>query len=182
MIDKGRAFSTIKVYLAAISACHVGFGRDTAGRHPLVRRFMKVARRRLFVPKPLFPSWDLSLVLDALCQQPFEPLGEIDMKLLSLKTALLLALSTAKRVCLIPNPSFMPKVMNPSYHCAPIELRAFHPPPFSSSEEQRLNSLCPLGWELGLYRISTKEGLGSGALMHGLTWASARGLGQSGAS
>ncbi|KAK0150714.1 hypothetical protein N1851_008184 [Merluccius polli] len=66
MIDKGRAFSTIKVYLAAISACHVGFERDTAGRHPLVRHFMKGARRRLFVSKPLFPSWDLSLVLDAL--------------------------------------------------------------------------------------------------------------------
>ncbi|KAK0152758.1 Extracellular matrix protein FRAS1 [Merluccius polli] len=70
MIDKGRAFSTIKVYLAAISACHVGFGRDTAGWHPLVRRFMKGARRRLFVSKPLFPSWDLSSVLDVLCQQP----------------------------------------------------------------------------------------------------------------
>ena len=166
LIDKGRAFSTIKVYLAAISACHVGFGRDTVGQHPLVCRFMKGARRRLLVPKTLFPSWDLSLVLDALCQHPFEPLNVIDIKLLSLKTALLLALSSAKRVgeiralsvhpsclqfapgsnkvCLIPNPSFMPKVIDPSYHCAPIELMAFHPPPFSSPEEQRLNSLCPV--------------------------------------
>lgn len=25
LIDKGRTFSTIKVYLAAIAACHVGF-------------------------------------------------------------------------------------------------------------------------------------------------------------
>ncbi len=100
-------------------------------------------------PNPFSQSYDLSLVLDALCQQPFEPLGVIDMKLLSFKTALLLALSSAKwvgemqalsvhpsclqfapgfnKVCLIPNRSFMPKVINPSYHCTPIELMAFIP-------------------------------------------------------
>ncbi len=35
-LNKGRAFSTIKVYLSAISACHVGFNADTIGQHPLV--------------------------------------------------------------------------------------------------------------------------------------------------
>lgn len=94
MIDKGKAFSIIKVYLANISACHIGFGRDYMGQNLLVCRFMKGAHLRLFVSKPPFPSWDLSQVLNALCQQPSEPLSENDMKLLSLKTALLLALST----------------------------------------------------------------------------------------
>ncbi|XDV45836.1 hypothetical protein PO909_013859 [Leuciscus waleckii] len=39
------------------------------------------------------PEWDLSMVLEALSQYPFEPL-----KLLSFKAALLLALASAKRV------------------------------------------------------------------------------------
>ncbi len=70
------SFSTIKVYLAAISACHVGFGGSTVGRHPLIRRFMKGARRSLPVIKRTVPEWDLSMVLEALFQYPFEPPGK----------------------------------------------------------------------------------------------------------
>ena len=36
LIDKGKAFSTVMVYLAANAACHMGFGGKTAGQHPLV--------------------------------------------------------------------------------------------------------------------------------------------------
>ncbi|KAL7864410.1 hypothetical protein AOLI_G00158300 [Acnodon oligacanthus] len=72
MLDKGKAFSTIKVYLAAISACYMGFGDKPVGQHPLVCRFMKGARRKRPVSRPLIPPWDL--VLDALCSHPFEPL------------------------------------------------------------------------------------------------------------
>ena len=36
LFDKGRAFSTLKVYLAAISACHLGINGKTVGQHPLV--------------------------------------------------------------------------------------------------------------------------------------------------
>nr|XP_054591823.1 uncharacterized protein LOC129156244 [Nothobranchius furzeri] len=166
LMDKGKAFSTIKVYLAAISACHVGFGDKPVGQHPLVSRFMKGARRKLPVFRPLVPLWDLSLVLEALCHHPFEPVDGAGLKFLSLKTALLLALTTAKRVsdlqawsvspsclrwapgytkvCLRPNPAFVPKVMESSYSCSPVELLAFHPPPFSSAEEQKLNCLCPV--------------------------------------
>ncbi len=43
LLNNGRAFSTIKVYLAAISACHVGV---SVGRHPLICRFMKGVRCR----------------------------------------------------------------------------------------------------------------------------------------
>lgn len=45
LVDKGKAFSTIKVHLAAISACHVGFGDKLVGQHPLVYNLMKGARR-----------------------------------------------------------------------------------------------------------------------------------------
>ena len=44
LLDKGRAFPTVKLYLAAISACHI-FGDKTAGQHPIVCQFMKGARR-----------------------------------------------------------------------------------------------------------------------------------------
>lgn len=65
LVDKRKAFSTIKVYLAAISACHVGFGDKPVGQHPLVCRFMKGARRKLPV-RPLVPLWGVGVVLDAL--------------------------------------------------------------------------------------------------------------------
>ncbi|GAA6095931.1 uncharacterized protein LOC125138511, partial [Tachysurus ichikawai] len=165
LIDRGRSFSTIKVYLAAIAACHVGFGDATVGQHPLIRRFMKGARRALPVSRSVVPGWDLSMVLEVLAQQAFEPLGDVSLRLLSFKTALLLALASAKRVgdlhalsvhssctqfsltgdkvLLRPNPAFVPKCL-PAFTLGAIELSAFHPPPFSSAEDQRLNALCPV--------------------------------------
>ena len=165
LMEKGRSFSTIKVYLAAISACHVGFEGSSVGQHPLIRRFMKGARRSLPVTRRFVPEWDLSMVLEALSLHPFEPLGSISLKLLSLKTALLLALASAKRVSelhalsvhsscakfslsgdkvsLKPNPAFMPKCF-PAFTSEVLELSAFHPPPFASPEDQRLNALCPV--------------------------------------
>ncbi|KAI2662618.1 hypothetical protein H4Q32_001518 [Labeo rohita] len=88
LLNNRRAFSTIKVYLAAISACHVGFEGVSVGRHPLIGRFMKGVRRLRPVSKRLVPSWDLSMVLNALTQAPFEPLESVHIKLLSLKTKL----------------------------------------------------------------------------------------------
>ena len=162
LIDKGRTFATLKVYLAAISACHIGFDGKSVWAHPLVSRFMKGAMSKLRVQKSPVPSWDLALVLDSLTGAPFEPMGQVDMKFVSLKVALLLALVTTKRVSdlhalsvdadcthfsegkvtIKPNPFFVPK--NPGAPCAPVVLREFHPPPFDSPEECRLHSLCPV--------------------------------------
>ncbi len=82
--------------------------------------------------------------------------------ILSFKTALLLALASAKcvsdlhafsvhsaclqfmsgdaGVVLKPNPAFMPKIVKA---IIPLELRAFYPPTFASSEQQKWNALCP---------------------------------------
>lgn len=166
LLDKGLAFSTVKVYLAAISACHIGFGDKTVGQHPLVCQFMKGARRLRPVSRSLTAPWDLPVVLDALSQPPFEPLQEAELKVLSFKTALLLALVSAKRVSdiqalsvnpscmqfvmgdsrvlLKPNPAFVPKVFNPARPYRPVELSAFYPPPFSTEEHERLHALCPV--------------------------------------
>ena len=163
LLDRGRAFSTVKVYLAAISACHIGFGDKPVGQHPLVRQFMKGANHLRPVSKSLVPSWDLALVLDSLSRPPFEPLEGLELKLLSLKTALLLALVTAKRVSDIhalstsaecmrfngcarvvmkTNPAFLPK--NRLATPVPVELAAFCPPPFASEEDRRRHNLCPV--------------------------------------
>ncbi|XP_059182347.1 uncharacterized protein LOC131961092 [Centropristis striata] len=159
LIDNRKAFSTVKVYLAAIAACHVGFGRLTVGQHPLVCRFMKGARRLLPVSRPLVPPWDLAVVLEGLKGPPFEPLEGADLKHVSLKAVLLLALASAKRVSdihalsvhpsctqffpgdvrmtLRPNPAFVPKVVG---SCSPIDLVAFA----ASSGELRSHALCPV--------------------------------------
>ncbi len=97
LLDRGLFFSEIKVYLAAISACHVGFGDVTPGAHLLAMRFLKGVRQLRPVVKSSVPSWDLVLVLEALFGSPFEPIQSADMKFLSNKTALLLALTSAKR-------------------------------------------------------------------------------------
>lgn len=96
------------------------------------------------------PSWDLPTVLKAFSQAPFETLEQVDMNMVSLKTALLMALTSAKRVMhalsvnkacvqvapdglsvqLHPNSAFFfPKVVGP---CICIEQKAFNPLLFTS--------------------------------------------------
>ena len=137
---------------ADLYLCHIGFGNDTAWKHPLVRRYMAGAARLLQVPKSMVPAWDLALVLDSLSRPPFEPLDTVDLRFLSLKTALLLALVSAKRVSdihafsvseectrfsedrtrvvLRTNLAFVPK--NQLTTCVPVDLVEFCPPPFAS--------------------------------------------------
>lgn len=122
---------------------------------------MKGTRRILPLSRLLSPSWDLDLVLDALSRAPFKPLDMIDTKLLLFKTALLLALASAKRVSEIhalsvnpacmqfipgdawvlfkPNPTFMPNIIN---LIVSLELKAFCL--FASSDQKKLNTLCPV--------------------------------------
>ena len=164
LLDKGLTYSTIKVYIAAISACHVGYDGKPVGEHPLVPPFRKGVKRATATDKPLFPLWELAVVLEGLCKPPFEPLESADIKALSLKTVLLVALTTTKRVSdiqalstdkdcmrfssdgktvwLKPNLKFVTK--NLRVPELPVKLVAFHPPPFLTDEDKRLHSLCPV--------------------------------------
>ena len=173
-LDRGLGLSSVKVNLAAISAYHLGVNDGPVSEHPLVRQFMKGVLHLRPVVRSLVPSWDLTVVLDALTKEPFEPLEAVDLKFLSLKTTLLVALTTAKRssdihalsvsgscmrfsgnntrVTIRPNLSFMPKTFPAGRD--PVELTAFHPPPFASEEDKRLHCLCPVR-ALRLYRDRT---------------------------
>lgn len=112
MVEKGRAFSTIKVYLSAIStisACYLGFGRDSVSQHLLKNLFKGTHWRLFFQITPPFLGPTVSLVLYTLCEQPFKPLGQIDPK-------------NAKS--------------------DKTQFIGQHPSPFSSNEDQRLSTLC----------------------------------------
>ncbi len=97
---------------------------------------------------------------------PFEPLESASEQILTLKVTLLLALTSLKRVgdlqafsvsetcmdfapglvkvTLLPRPGYIPKVLSTSFQSQVVTLHSFHPPPFASSEDERLHLLCPV--------------------------------------
>lgn len=109
------------------------------------------------------PTWDLAVVLEALCKPLFEPIEEISDRHLSLKTTFLLAITSLKRVgdlqalsvapsyldfapglakaFLYPRAGYTPKV--PTTAPRPVVLQAFHPPPFRDSDQVKL-TVCVL--------------------------------------
>ncbi len=130
-LERRLSPSTLKVYVAAIAAHHDAVNGKSMGKHDLVIRFLRGARR-LNPPRPhLVPSWDLPSVLTALKENPFEPLQSVEFKFLSLKTVLLAALATVKRVgdlqafsfddsCLEFGPGNSHVVLRPRPGCVPM--------------------------------------------------------------
>ncbi len=134
------------MYVAAIAAHHNAVDGKSVGKHDLVIRFLRGARR-LNPPRPhLVPTWDLPSVLSALRGGPFEPLQSVELKFLSLKTVLLAALATVKRVgdlqafsvddsclefgpgnshvVLRPRPGYVPKVPTTPFRDQVVNLQA----------------------------------------------------------
>ena len=154
-MDRGLAHSTVKVYAAAISSCHEGFGGRSAFSQTLMSQFLQGVRRLRPVVHASTPQWDLPLVLEALVSEPFEPLELSSLKALLWKTALLLALTSAKRLseltsllvhlsCLLirgdqsgatlrPNPFFVPKSLRSAFRSRAIQLGSFSLPPHSGA-------------------------------------------------
>ncbi len=136
--------------MAAIAAYHAPLAGQSVGKDPLVTRFLRGVMRLRPQVRSRVPPWDLTVVLDALCRPPFEPIEEISDRLLTLKTVFLLAISSLKRVgdlqalsvapsylnfapglakvFLYPRAGYVPKV--PSSTPRPVVLQAFCPPPF----------------------------------------------------
>lgn len=63
LIDGGKTFSMITVYVAAV-ACHTGFGDKTASQRALVCQFMRGACRHLSNFRPLTPLLDRGVFLE----------------------------------------------------------------------------------------------------------------------
>ncbi|KAK7915521.1 hypothetical protein WMY93_011282 [Mugilogobius chulae] len=154
------------VFASAIVTGHRGFAGYTARTHPLVKRFLRGALRSRPPLRRAPPCWELQVVLDGLSGPPFEPLERAVMDCLSIKTAILLALASAKRAgdlcalsvhptCLSfgaedgllelwPNPAFLPKVVTSAFRSRVIRIRPFFPPPHSSELDARRHFLCPV--------------------------------------
>ncbi|XP_069820445.1 uncharacterized protein [Dendropsophus ebraccatus] len=86
--------STLKVQVSALSS----FLNFKLADNTLVKRFITAASRLNPPKKILVPQWDLNLVLAALTVTPFEPIDDISIKMLTIKMAFLLAITTARRV------------------------------------------------------------------------------------
>ncbi len=71
------------------AAHHDAVDGQSLGKHDLSVRFLKGARKMNPSRSPLVPSWDLFIVLAGLQMGPFEPLDSVELKFLSLKTAVL---------------------------------------------------------------------------------------------
>ncbi len=97
-LDSGTLPSTLKVYVAAIASFRSPQGGQSIGRHALVARFLKGVRSLHSPHPPAVPPWGLVVVFRALSQPPFKPVTSVDLKELSLKTALLLTLASSKRI------------------------------------------------------------------------------------
>ncbi len=97
-LERRLSPSTLKVYVTAITAHHDAVDGRCLGKHDLIVRFLEGARRMNHSRSPLVPSWDLSIVLTGFQRGPFELLDSVELKFLSLKTALLTTLTSIKRV------------------------------------------------------------------------------------
>ncbi len=165
-LDSGSCPSTLKVYVAAITAFRSPQSGQSFGKNTLVVSFLKGAKR-LHPPRPpSVPPWDLEVVLKALSQPPFEPLTSKGLKELSLKTILVLALASAKRigdlhafsvssdcicfrpgdcsVTLRPRMGYVPKSLSTPFKTQTVSLSALSSESTASREADAQTSVCPV--------------------------------------
>ena len=150
---------TIRGYRSAIAKVHPGWDGVSVGKEPILSAMIN----SFFIQRPpvrkLIPNWDLQLVLNKLCDAPFEPLCKAELKWLSLKTLFLVAVASGRRVSclhalsvadghfrqnqsgttLVPAPGFLAKNDTLNYIAKAIVLTKMSR--VSSVPEDRL--LCP---------------------------------------
>ncbi len=174
-LERRLSPSTLKVYVAAIEAHHDAVDGRSLGKHDLIVRFLKGARRMNPSRPPLVPSWDLSIILAGLQRGPFEPLDSVELKFLFLKTVLLTAFTSIKRVgdlqafsvseeCLVfrpvyshivlrPQPGYVPKFPTTPFCDQVVNLQALP----SEEADPALALLCPVR-ALRIYCMWTAPG------------------------
>ena len=95
---KKHQVSTIKGYRSMITNTLKFRSSVNFGNHPVLSELIKSFQTQRPVERSLAPKWDLAFVLTVLCKEPFEPLNKASLKHLSMKTAFLLTMATAKRI------------------------------------------------------------------------------------
>ncbi|XP_069582064.1 uncharacterized protein [Ranitomeya imitator] len=150
--DLGLSVNTLKVQVSALGAL---YSHNVAGNR-WIARFISACQRSEPVQIPQMPPWDINLVLEALTGHPFEPLDLAHIKYISLKTVLLVALVSARRVgdiqalsvdppfmsifpdriVLKTDPSYLPKMCTKFHRSQEILLPSFYNNPTDQEEEK----------------------------------------------
>ena len=95
--EKKCQISTIKGYRSMISNTLKFKTGNRIGSNPVLSELIRSFELQRPVQRSLTPKWDLSWVLVCLQKLPFEPLDKASKFHVTIKTAFLLALATAKR-------------------------------------------------------------------------------------
>lgn len=150
-LEKGLKPATLRMQVSALGA----FLNKPLAENKYIKRFMRAASRLVPTRRNTTPPWDLSLVLNALTKSPFEPIDEISLKHLTLKTAFLVAITSARRVgelsalvhshpytqiledrvILKTDPAFLPKVVSDFHRNQEVILPSFCTSPASAGEK-----------------------------------------------
>ena len=156
-------YNTIASHISALSNCLPLLDGSSIGACPLVCRWLRGLKASNPPRRNLSPPWDLAVVLAALREPPYEPLGSASFKYLTLKTAFLLAITSVRRVselqalCSVPpfvtvnprsvrmrvNPTFCPKTATATALNGLIELHRF-PSQLKTPLDRELNKNCPV--------------------------------------
>ncbi|XP_071974716.1 uncharacterized protein [Engystomops pustulosus] len=151
-LERGLSTSTLKVQVSALGAFHDCCLMDNRW----VKRFITASSR--IHPQVLtkIPTWDLTLVLNTLSKGPFEPVENIDIRNLTLKTVFLVAITSARRlgelqaisiqepylkilddrIIITLDSAFLPKVVSNFHRNQEIILPSFCSNPTSSREAE----------------------------------------------
>ncbi len=184
--QRGLKHTTILSHISALSSCTSKVDGVPVGRHPFVAKWVVGDRSQNPPRRSLVPKWDLSVVLAALTEKPFEPLRQATPRLLTLKTLFLLAASSARRVSelhalcidppfliqnplsfrLAPNPAFLLKTSTEVALSSDIELSSFYPEP-SSPLERGSHLMCPvIALRIYLQRTACSRGQNRSLFVH----------------
>lgn len=90
--------ATLRRQVAALDSIFSTNAESVLSSHPLIRRFLKGAASICPPQTHRFPTWKLNVVLNALTKSPFEPLAEVDLKWVRMKTVFLVAITSARRI------------------------------------------------------------------------------------
>ena len=96
--EKKCQVSTIRGYRSMISNTLKFSAGFDIGSHPVLSDLITSFQLQRPISRSLAPKWDLAFVLSQKCKAPFEPLSQCSLFHLSLKSAFLIAMATAKRV------------------------------------------------------------------------------------
>jgi hypothetical protein len=95
--EKSLQYKTINGYRSMLSAILPAMDGFKVGQHPHIIQILKGVFNQRPPSARLVPEWDLIKVLDALQRKPFEPLNKACLKIISLKTVFLIAITSFRR-------------------------------------------------------------------------------------